>query len=212
VSFAASGLSGITNQDAYSYLRETTAGTYPTFLSSDWDVGLRDGFEDGDASDLVVQVGSYVRAVTSNQAALGQFSYTLTGGSSHSEGSTIARPFGQPSYISFRFRVDATSNTRGYFVFRDATDSNGIIFFACAGPTMTLFEAGTMGTCQPNTWHHVEFRNLNWTSRTYDAYLDGVLSLSGRSFRGTGTQGARIDLYNYFESSQAWWDEIIVKP
>lgn len=211
VSFSPAGLSGVTNGSTYSYLREELTGDYPTFLAADWDVGFRDGFEDGDASDLIVQVGSFTREVTAAEAAVGQYSYTMVGGASHSEGSTIQLAFGQPSHVSFWVRPDATSNARGYFVFRDASDSNGILFFYCSGTSMVL-NSTSIGTCQSNTWHHVEFRNLNWSARTCDAYLNGSLAAAGVAFRGSGTSGARIDLYNFSVSSQAWWDEITVKP
>jgi len=65
-----------------------------------------------------------------------------------------------------------------------------------------------------NTWHHIEFRNLDWGARTYDAYLNGGLMFPGAGFRGTSTLGNRIDMYHITVTgpSQAWYDEIIVKP
>jgi len=66
------------------------------------------------------------------------------------------------------------------------------------------------GNYLSNTWYHIEFRNINWSAKTFDLYVDNVSVLTGVTFRNTdATSVGKIWLYN-FDDSTAFWDEIEV--
>jgi hypothetical protein len=61
-------------------------------------------------------------------------------------------------------------------------------------------------------WHHVELRNIDWTARTFDVYLDGAVASPARPFPTSfGTSVGRIDIYN-ISTNVTHWDEIDVTP
>ena len=49
----------------------------------------------------------------------------------------------------------------------------------------------------PNTWYHVEFRNINYVSDTYDYYVDNQLIASSIPFRQYGSDLNYIKLFHY---------------
>ena len=55
-------------------------------------------------------------------------------------------------------------------------------------------------------------KNIDWTARTYDYYVNGALQRTGAKLEGTA-QGilSRIDLAVYTAGTSAYWDEILFK-
>ncbi len=76
--------------------------------------------------------------------------------------------------------------------------------------TLWVVDGGSgfnLGNYVASTWYHIEFTNIDWTSHTFDASLDGVPVVTGRDFRGPIPSIDRLDLYHY-QSTTGWWDEI----
>jgi len=63
-------------------------------------------------------------------------------------------------------------------------------------------------TYNESEWYFIEFKAINWASKTYDYYVDGELIRQGLEFRDTGISAlTRIHLFNFHESL-VWWDDI----
>jgi len=63
-----------------------------------------------------------------------------------------------------------------------------------------------------NTFYHFELRNINWTNRTFDFYIDGVLTRTGDYFLSTGNSIGRVDLGDYYNGANAYFDQIDFLP
>ena len=60
-----------------------------------------------------------------------------------------------------------------------------------------------------NQWYQIELRNIDWSNRTYDFYVNQIEESTRVPFRGDQTTGlTRIDLYNFTAQSEGWIDEI----
>ena len=63
-----------------------------------------------------------------------------------------------------------------------------------------------------NQWYRITLV-LNWTGKTVDVYVDGVLRGSSIGFNApTLTSLTSVLLYNYSSGGQGWWDEITFVP
>lgn len=86
-----------------------------------------------------------------------------------------------PKYISLYTRVD-TNNSGNYFILsNDHNYSNRTIYFWFDG-TYLVFNDTQYYTCTLGTWYHIEFRNINWTTHTYDLYINGSEFALNKSF------------------------------
>jgi subtilisin family serine protease len=62
----------------------------------------------------------------------------------------------------------------------------------------------------PKAWHHIELRNINWTTRTFDYWVGGVLIKAGIRLWGEATSATRVHVYNDTIEGESWWDELRV--
>lgn len=175
-----------------------------------------DGFESGTYSNWTVEAGAYTRNVTSATAAVGTYSYTQTGSSAHFEGISAAFDNINPTYISFYARTDTVSGAgeaNTYFVIGGDPLNDGIIFFYFSEGEIQVFDGSTTysaGAYTVNTWYHVEFRNIDWTNRTFDFYVGNTLVSADIPFRDAiATEITQLHLYN-FSPAQSWYDEIVI--
>jgi hypothetical protein len=71
-------------------------------------------------------------------------------------------------------------------------------------------------TISTSSWYHIELRNIDWTARTFDLYVNSTSVATGAKFAGTSTSITRIELYNTYYSSTtsypAYWDEFELLP
>lgn len=92
----------------------------------------------------------------------------------------------RPTYISFyaRYKEDYDSTGVGYalaVVFHtslNTEESDDPIYFEFETENhyfSTNGDVETYGTALPNTWYHIEFKNIDWEANTHDFYVDGVL-------------------------------------
>lgn len=176
-------------------------------------------FEDGDAAGWTVGSGAYTRAVVPGGADGSARSFTLIGGNNfHHDGvQWFFSPGIQPTYIRYFVRSADTTAADGYFVIGDATytasageiafgflDNLGnLLFVNGVDPDLTM-------PYTANTWYRVELKNIDWTAKTLDVWVNGTLLGSGFAFRGPSVASlTTISLYNYYPS-QAWWDQILL--
>jgi hypothetical protein len=95
----------------------------------------------------------------------------------------------------------------------DLTNEIAFIYFNASGQIqIALGTSINLQAYSANTWYHLEMRNINWSTKRYDMYVNDVLRSSSVPFRNTTkTSIGRLDLYNYTNST-AWWDEIGFYP
>jgi len=179
--------------------------------------GFYDGFESGSYTPTwQLGTGTYTTTVPNSGSAVG--TYNLENGSTTSNSFyqgvyTIFTPQ-QPTYCSWWMKTNTTNAANGYVVIGNsniATD-NGIIFcyFNATSQLRFFNTAGYNHPITANTWYHVEARNMNWTTRTCDIYVDNVLILAGWAFRSTtATNIDRIHCFS-LSASVANYDDFVI--
>jgi hypothetical protein len=171
---------------------------------------FQEDFEDGDFNGWQNGAGSYTRQVVSNTAAAGTSkSFSLTGGNqNHMNG--IYRTFTtghEPEYVGFYIRTSTNSIHNAFIKMTDGSGWNFVYLYAQNNGSFYLVLSGTdyWKPYVANTWYHFEFKNIDWTAKTFDYYFQGSLVKTGLTFQAVNI--TRIDLYNW-QSSQSWFDEI----
>ena len=174
-----------------------------------------DGFESGVLGpQWQLGTGSYVRTITPTNPGQGLYSLeqnsTTTNG--FYQGTYAIFTPSQPSYMSFWVRTNTTTGANGYIVVGDgniATD-NGVLFFYFNATSQLRFfnTAGQNYSITANTWYHVEARDVDWTARNMDIWINGTLFLNNWAFRsGTATSIDRVHTHSLV-SSVAMYDNI----
>lgn len=176
-----------------------------------------DGFESGSISDWTSGSGSGTRQVVSTTAATGtkSFFYDYKGATGHFHG--ISRNFSagsKPKSISFWVRSGSTTTYDGYFVLKDGSNGADVIWFS-AGGLGKFYVNGDVGgdqtyAYQANVWYKVEFRELDWTTKKFDYYVNGSLVKANIPFRNAASvdEISQLWLYNFSANAKAWWDDI----
>ena len=178
---------------------------------------LEEDFEDGDFFGWINAGGAAIKEVTDVTAANGtNFSYhekNAAGG--HFAGIYRILPNTRPSYVGFYIRPGSETTPDAYFALRDANGFEGIFFFA--GPDGNFGINSNVGGDQSvpytaETWYRIEFKQINWDSKTFDYYVNGQLIQELVPFRNPSLIGgfSRLDLYSFQPGAEAWWDEITV--
>ena len=182
---------------------------------------FNDSFEDGNFTSYPswgYRLGSGGSAwqITTSGADSTAFALSYTGGLSDGYWTQMSVGI-RPSYISFWAKVSAnTAANTGEFVCGDSSYYNlwSIRFYFYSDGKMyvqdytDVLRGGV--SYSANTWYHVELKNINWTTYTYDFYVNGVASYTGVTmYADAPVDIATVDLFN--ESSvQAMWDEIVM--
>ncbi|MBW2527675.1 MAG: pre-peptidase C-terminal domain-containing protein, partial [Deltaproteobacteria bacterium] len=218
VTFSPGGLTGLTNQNTYEYLRSAQSGTPPGFVAADWTVGFLETFEDQDYSDWT-NLGSQTAAIESPAGTHGKYAFATSGSSSHLNGFRKLVSAVQPSRVSVRVATDNVSSATGYVVLGAsgvaATGANCFAWIYFSGGNL-MYAMGAAGPLQSgvsaNTFYQVEFRNINWTNGTTDIWVDGVVRANNAGFRDAATPNIReLHFYNW-QSGKAWYDEFRMSP
>jgi hypothetical protein len=134
---------------------------------------------------------------------------------SHSSGIYRMFPSITPDLISFWIKPHSTSNATCFFTVHDADGHEAIRFLANRAGRLYC-NASTGGDAgvpyAPDTWYHIELRDIDFHTKSFDYFVDGRLVKPGVSFRNAElvTEFTRIDLYNYTPGSGGSWDDILV--
>jgi hypothetical protein len=176
-------------------------------------------WEDGDYNGWTVLSGSYTtRAVQNSVAANGttwSLQLTKSGGGSGDDG--LSRIFStplQPTRVSWWARAAQTNMPVAYFMMYPTSSSSDYIAWMYFNDTSQISCRGSgSAILRPyiaNQWYHIEFRNINWTSRTFDYYIDNVLVQASVGMSGSGTAVGKLNLHDWSTSSTAtaYWDQI----
>ncbi|MCB9273927.1 MAG: hypothetical protein H6564_07790 [Lewinellaceae bacterium] len=178
---------------------------------------LYDGFESGSYSPTWVHAGgSYTRSVDMVDPAVGNYSLTQTGGSSHYEGLLGSFAPAQPAEMSWWVQPKSGDYAGAYVVIGDEnTPSNfGILWFYYYyyQNGFRFYANGSNDILIPasiNNWYFVEIRDIDWTNKNFDIYINGNLIQSNFPFRSqASTSVSRVYLYNLSSISTAKYDDI----
>lgn len=151
--------------------------------------------------------------VTTLTPAVGNYRLEGTGGSStHLQGLYASFTPSTPNYISWYVNPTSGTGASSYVVLGNSsvTATNCIAFAYWQGGTNYRFVSSStyQFPCSPNQWYHIELKNVNFTSHTFDIWIDGVLRQASFPFRNaTQNDISRVHLYN-FNNQQGNWDEI----
>ena len=195
----------LTNTSATSHSGDVVLMSTSTMFFSD-------DFEDGDYNGWVNGSGSYTRQVTDATAAAGAYSFTQVGGASgHYTG--VSHPLANitPDRIDFSVCSANAATSGGYFVVGTgpANSSTAVFFYMKSDGTMGIYNdlAWYSTPYVANKWYNVSV-TFDWSAKTVDYSVDGVLIASNVRFRSTSvTNLSQVYLYN-FDYTQSWWDEI----
>ena len=162
---------------------------------------VSDNFESGTFGPPWNTGSGYTQTIVNTDPAQGIYSLRNSGVSAFYQGpNLIFTPF-QPTEVSWWIKTDVTDGANGYFVLGNINihSDNGILFSYC-NSTSGLRFFNTTGYNHPisaNTWYHVEVKNIDWTARNMDIYVDGNLILENWAFRSsTATYVDRLHLFN----------------
>jgi len=173
-----------------------------------------DGFESGNYANWTPGI-SYTYSVTNAVSANGNYSLMQTGSGGHTDGLNYTFTPDTPSYISVNLRTEQSNTFNNYFVVGDAgTSSNlGIIFLYAFQGNYRLYATTNITANTPynvGQWYNFEFKNINYTTKTFDYYVDGVLVYTSFPFRSTTTVDvSMIHLYNV-NSDTSYYDDITI--
>jgi subtilisin family serine protease len=175
-----------------------------------------DGFEDGRFTDDWYLPYTTSKTEVSNASA-GEGSYSFhayaSTESAHQEGIYQRFETCLPDYFSFRVRTDDLGQANAYVVLGEETwQLQGVVYFFNT-QTGLWFMGDNYDSIQTpaeaERWYLVECRDIDWTARTFDYYIDGTLVQRDLGFRSPdATAVNRLDIYNYRAESGAWWDDI----
>jgi subtilisin family serine protease len=180
---------------------------------------FRDSFEDGDFADWFTDDTTGEREVTASTAGRGRFSFTYRNViQGHFHGIHQEFEPGQPEYISFFIRSGSTSQSDAYFVLTaNGNARNTVIFFFARGSGFFFANGSTPGgdesfAYNANQWYQIEFKEINWTEKHFDYYVDGKLIKAAIPFRNAGLVNDmdKVFVYNFAANAQGWWDDITI--
>jgi len=176
------------------------------------------GFSDMNTADVTVEVG----------AALGNGSSGLriTGSNGLGPNAAYVRlPKGsQPTYVAYDVKIaENVAVSEGIFrLSNEKADED--TYTSLAGTYFRndyLWAIDSYAAAEdplPDQWVHVELRNMDWTTRTYDLYVDCKRIGEAIAMPAQGGDSMdRLDLYNYWESDEsdltaiAAYDNIVIK-
>ncbi|WP_421752842.1 PKD domain-containing protein [Croceimicrobium sp.] len=115
----------------------------------------------------------------------------------------------------FSFMISVNSSSRSYV---QLGDEIGGYYYSLLGLEAYYGNLRIHGdytytvALSPSVWHQVEVKNIDYTARTCDVYLDGVLAAGGLSFNYyLANEIDRIDIANYNSSANVAYDAFNLK-
>ncbi len=148
---------------------------------------------------------------TATQSIVGSKSLHIIGVAGNSVQRTFASS--QPvNEIMYYLRV--TSGEGGTTYFSQGTASANAVFYSMVtgGNFVVTGASGAYAVCSVanNKWIKVEVKNINYTSFTYDIWINDTLRRKDMDFRGNVPGVNSISIGNSGTSHEAWWDAIYV--
>jgi PKD repeat protein/subtilisin family serine protease len=144
----------------------------------------------------------------------GNFSLKIIGGNqSHSSG--LSYNFGEenPDSISFYVKVSNSFQSGGYFIVGNQNNfGSGAIHFSCTSSGMGIV-ANNQAFKVPfyqNGWYFIALKNIDYTTQTFDYYVNGTLAFANVPFRENAETLSEVRMYNYYTNMNCWFDDIYI--
>ena len=175
-----------------------------------------DDFESGAMSPNWTLGSGYTRAVIAGNSPQGTYHLEQTGTSGHHAGMKWTFAASTPTYVGYYVYAGAATAAHNYVTVGDANtaSNNGIMFMYNTGINTLRFYNGGLNYEAPivqGNWYHVELVNINYTSKTFDIYINGVIAQANYPFRSTASVNInQVNLYNIASAGPGYYDEIVV--
>ncbi|TAL63296.1 MAG: choice-of-anchor D domain-containing protein, partial [Bacteroidetes bacterium] len=178
-----------------------------------------EGFESGNIATWTNEGGAYTKQVITAAPANGTYDFQLIGGSNGwLDGISHSFAASQPSYISFKIKSEGgnmgASNDVMIGQASDISGSGPIGYFWVDNNSSTVnMYTGWSGTLSYpvdyNTWHKIEFRNINYSTHKFDYYVDGSLMMLNISFENSNINSLDVVHLFSYDFNTSYFDEII---
>ncbi|MBL4625918.1 MAG: M4 family metallopeptidase, partial [Flavobacteriales bacterium] len=174
-----------------------------------------DDFESGSLSTWIDNGGAYPKTLTTTGTANGTYSLMFSGGASgHQDGLSQIFTGGNPTELSLRAKVSTTSG-EGMLV---SIGENPVNYWSSQSLMWLQMSYGnisinltTITTYTANTWYLIELQNIDWTAKTFDLFIDGVLFNTGLAFSDQSiTTVDEIHAYTWSTTNDSYLDDIVI--
>ena len=175
-----------------------------------------DNFETGNLS-LWTTIGTTITTSASNvMPAEGVYSCKIDGGGAFMQGISTSFTSITPSTMSWYIKPTGSGQSN-YLVAGDATitASRSMVFCYWNGATNEIVFTGASPastfktTATVNVWHLIELKNINFTTHTFDIWVDGVLKQATFAFRSSLVNTLEsVHLFNREAGTSGSWDDI----
>lgn len=175
-----------------------------------------DGFESGSYTPTwSTASGNFSWSVSTGNTASGTYKLEGTGGtSSHLNGLYTTFAAQTPTNVSWDIYTGGALST-DYVVMGNASVSASacIVFAYWQGSSSNIRFVSSTNIdypASPNQWYHIEMRNINFSTHTFDVYINNNLVQTGFPFRSsTQNNLSTVHLYNY-SNGTGYWDNITI--
>ncbi|MGB1019443.1 MAG: hypothetical protein ACPGVH_10225, partial [Chitinophagales bacterium] len=171
--------------------------------------GFFDGFESGNFATWTNNSGTYSKQVVNFGAASGNYALAFTNGSTnHTDG--ISKNVGilNPDYISFKIKSDVNNQYGSFTSIQDNLGRELFFGYMSNGGTFYINSSSSINYAA-NVWYNFELKNIDYTSKTYDLYINDVLVNANMSFRNvSATNVSEIFLYTWSNTTTCYFDDI----
>jgi len=184
--------------------RAGAAATIPIFF---------DNFEDLEMNEWTDAGGSGVKEIVGAgpNSPLCYRESDSPGG--HRSGVYATLPAVAAREVGFWVRPGQVDKYANYVTLHDGAGNEAIYFFAMG--TGVFYVNANVGGDQSypyeaDTWYFVEFRDIDFTAKNFDYYVNGLLVMADVPMRNPSlvNEFSRIDLYSYSVGATASWDDV----
>lgn len=185
----------------------------PTLLFGQCGPVFYDGFESGSyLPTWTLGAGMTSATATTTNPASGLYRIEGTGGTGHLNGLTATFPTSTPTEVSWDINPQGSVATNYTVIGGAGLTTNNCLVFAYwnGGVGRIRFVSSTSYdfVATPGAWYHIELRNINFTTRTFDLWINGVSVYPSFPMRSsTITSLNTVHLYN-FNNALGVWDNI----
>ena len=182
---------------------------------------FEDGFESGSHLPTWTELSSnYTWSVNTNDPAQGTYSLEQTGETNFYHGLKADFPTSQPEAFSWWVKPTYEFSYHNYIVIGDEniTSNNGILFayyYINEGGFRFYANQNNNFTfpISLNTWYFIEIKDIDWTNKHFDIFIDNVLIQADFPFRSNSSNHVnQVHLFNLNGGANAVanYDEILI--
>ena len=174
-----------------------------------------DGFESGSYTPTWNKGNALDSAkVTTNNPATGNYRLEGYGGNgvNHLLGLSTTIAAAIPTEVSWNIFPTTATGATNYVVIGDSniTGTNCVAFvYYVNGDIRFVNQSSILNFAATlNQWHHVALKNIDWSTKTFEIWIDNVMVNASYQFRGLAINYlSKIHLYN-FNNGTGIWDDI----